>query len=70
MDPAGGEQTEKTLVRHWQAFAARDVESLMADYAKDAAAHHSRLPTERSCADTVAVREGFCEHLTAQLDLA
>jgi ketosteroid isomerase-like protein len=30
------EQTEKTLLHHWQAFAAGDVEAIMADYAKDA----------------------------------
>jgi hypothetical protein len=30
------EQTEKTLLRHWQAFGAGDVEAIMADYAEDA----------------------------------
>ena len=30
------EQTEKTLLRHWQAFEAGDIEALMADYAEDA----------------------------------
>jgi len=29
-------QTEKTLLRHWQAFGAGDVDAIMADYAKDA----------------------------------
>jgi ketosteroid isomerase-like protein len=31
-----GEQTEKILLRHWQAFGAGDVEAIMADYAEDA----------------------------------
>jgi SnoaL-like domain len=31
-----GEQTEKTLLRHWQGFVAGDVERIMADYAEDA----------------------------------
>jgi ketosteroid isomerase-like protein len=31
-----GEQTEKTLLHHWQAFGAGDVEAIMADYAEDA----------------------------------
>ncbi|HEV8722434.1 MAG TPA: nuclear transport factor 2 family protein [Candidatus Binatia bacterium] len=30
------EQTEKTLLRHWQAFGDGDVEAIMADYAEDA----------------------------------
>ena len=30
------EQTEKTLLRHWQAFGAGDIEAIMADYAEDA----------------------------------
>jgi len=30
------EQTEKTLLHHWQAFGAGDVEAIMADYAEDA----------------------------------
>jgi ketosteroid isomerase-like protein len=30
------EQTERTLLHHWQAFRAGDVEAIMADYAKDA----------------------------------
>jgi hypothetical protein len=30
------EQTEKTLLRHWRAFGAGDVEAIMADYAEDA----------------------------------
>ena len=30
------EQTEKTLLRRWQAFEAGDIEALMADYAEDA----------------------------------
>jgi ketosteroid isomerase-like protein len=30
------EQTEKILLRHWQAFGAGDVEAIMADYAEDA----------------------------------
>ena len=30
------EQTEKTLLRHWHAFGAGDIEAIMADYADDA----------------------------------
>jgi ketosteroid isomerase-like protein len=30
------EQAEKTLLHHWQAFGAGDVEAIMADYAEDA----------------------------------
>jgi hypothetical protein len=30
------EQAEKTLLRHWQAFGAGDIEAIMADYAEDA----------------------------------
>jgi ketosteroid isomerase-like protein len=30
------EQTEKTLLHHWQAFGAGDVEAIIADYAEDA----------------------------------
>jgi hypothetical protein len=30
------EQTEKTLLHHWEAFGAGDVEAIMADYAEDA----------------------------------
>ena len=30
------EQTEKTLLHHWQAFGAGDIEAIMADYAEDA----------------------------------
>jgi ketosteroid isomerase-like protein len=30
------EQTEKTLLHHWQAFGAGEVEAIMADYAEDA----------------------------------
>jgi hypothetical protein len=30
------EQTEKTLLRHWQAFGTGDIEAIMADYAEDA----------------------------------
>ena len=33
---AFSEQTEKTLLHHWQAFGAGDVEAIMADYADDA----------------------------------
>jgi ketosteroid isomerase-like protein len=36
MAPTNNEQTEKTLLRHWQAFGAGDVEAIMADYASDA----------------------------------
>jgi ketosteroid isomerase-like protein len=31
-----GEQTEKTLARHWRDFNAGDVDAIMADYAADA----------------------------------
>jgi ketosteroid isomerase-like protein len=31
-----GEQTRQTLLRHWQAFRAGDVEAIMADYGEDA----------------------------------
>jgi ketosteroid isomerase-like protein len=30
------EQTERTLLRHWQAFGAGDIEAIMADYSEDA----------------------------------
>jgi ketosteroid isomerase-like protein len=30
------EQTRQTLLRHWQAFRAGDVEGIMADYTEDA----------------------------------
>ncbi len=30
------EQTAKTLLHHWQAFGAGDVEAIMADYTEDA----------------------------------
>jgi ketosteroid isomerase-like protein len=30
------EQTQQTLLRHWQAFRAGDVEGIMADYTEDA----------------------------------
>jgi len=30
------QQTEKTLLRHWRAFGAGDIEAIMADYAEDA----------------------------------
>jgi ketosteroid isomerase-like protein len=30
------EQAQKTLLHHWQAFEAGDVEAIMADYSKDA----------------------------------
>src|SRR2546429_6230169 len=36
MAAAGNEETEKALLRHWQAFGAGDVEAIMADYAEDA----------------------------------
>jgi ketosteroid isomerase-like protein len=36
MDSGSRKQTEKTLLHHWQAFGAGDVEAIMADYAKDA----------------------------------
>ena len=36
MAAAGNQETERTLVRHWQAFGAGDVEAIMADYAEDA----------------------------------
>jgi ketosteroid isomerase-like protein len=32
----GNQETERTLVRHWQAFGAGDVEAILADYAEDA----------------------------------
>ena len=31
-----GEQAQKTLLHHWQAFKAGDVEAIMADYSEDA----------------------------------
>lgn len=36
MASSSTEQTGKTLLRHWQAFGAGDVDAIMADYAKDA----------------------------------
>ena len=36
MAAGGNQETEKTLVRHWQAFGAGDVEAIMADYSEDA----------------------------------
>jgi ketosteroid isomerase-like protein len=36
MASGSGRQTEKTLLHHWHAFGAGDVEAIMADYAKDA----------------------------------
>ena len=36
MAAAGNQETERTLVRHWQAFGAGDVDAIMADYAEDA----------------------------------
>ncbi|PYX26795.1 MAG: nuclear transport factor 2 family protein [Acidobacteria bacterium] len=36
MAAAGSEETEKTLLRHWRAFGAGDVEAIIADYAEDA----------------------------------
>ena len=36
MAPARNKQTEQTLLHHWQAFGAGDVETIMSDYATDA----------------------------------
>jgi len=36
MASSSTEQTETTLLRHWQAFGAGDVDAIMADYAEDA----------------------------------
>ena len=36
MVSANSKQTEKTLLHHWQAFEAGDVETIMSDYATDA----------------------------------
>ena len=36
MASANNKQTEKTLLHHWQAFEAGDVETIMSDYATDA----------------------------------
>ena len=36
MVSANSKQTEKTLLHHWQAFEAGDVETILSDYASDA----------------------------------
>ncbi len=36
MAPASSKLTEQTLLHHWQAFGAGDVETIMSDYATDA----------------------------------
>lgn len=36
MASGNSKHTEKTLLHHWRAFGAGDVEAIMSDYAKDA----------------------------------
>jgi len=50
-----GEQTEKTLARHWRDFGACDLESIMADYAPDAVLV-TAWATRKGHAE---IREGF-----------
>jgi hypothetical protein len=50
-----GEQTEKTLARHWRDFGAGDVESIMADYAPDAVLVTARTTWKGH----TEIREGF-----------
>ncbi len=70
MASANSKQTEKTLLHHWQAFEAGDVETIMSDYATDAVLITPDGPLKGHAQIRSNVREDFCEYVPTQLDLA